>query len=405
MSNLNSILLITRDKESQTTLADLLARSRRPLELSAFAIRFPDDVKLLESFPLLQLVILEVRSISQGVRDIAAIATINPRILIIAISREKQPDWGLTLIQAGADEYLANPTNRGELEDVLGRAALIFEQKQKRADARGKVITVYNPSGGMGTTTIAVNLAVSLVAKGQTAALIDLNPFSGDAATLLDLNPTTTLTSFLERESSITPAELTGIMTRHGSGVQFLSATDEMGMGAPDQMPSILNMMRSRFGATVLDAGGSLSKSNLDIFGGSDVILYPLLLTRPAINNAGRYLKALKCHGFGPDLVKVVVNRYLSNENISMAQAEKLLEVTLFHTIPNSYMEINSSIYHGTPLVTGYPRSPVTMALAALATRVTTELTGNFFQRKPIPAPAPFEHGFFSGMPAAHVLG
>ncbi len=376
MSNPLSVLLVNSDSSSRTTIAALLARCRHTVELSATAVSLKEVVKHLESDTPPQVVILEVQSISQGVRDVSTILTIIPHSMIIVTSVEKQPDWILTLIRAGAGEYLTTPINSEELEDALERAARMFEQKQG-TETGGKVITVYNPSGGMGTTTISVNLAATLAAKGGTTSLVDLNPFSSDLVAFLDLNPAYTLSSIQETGERVDTSFLMSVMTPHSSGVKVLCGPEEIGLTAeitPNQILNLLTLIRSQFSVTIIDAGGSLSDRNLEIFNGSNLIIYPLLLTLPALNNARRYLKTMNQHGFGPNRVKVVVNRFLPKDDIRIADAEKILGVKIFHTIPNSYVEIKESIYKGTPLAIGYPRSPVTKALTELTGHIMTEL-------------------------------
>jgi len=383
MSNLMSVLLINSEGTFRTAIAALLLRCRCPIELIASVATLHEGMKHLESTTPPQVIILEVQSITQGVKDVSTILTINPQAMIMVTSMEKQPDWILTLIRAGAGEYLTTPINPTELEDALERAVRVLDHTHGTETVGGKVLTVYNPSGGMGTTTIAVNLAAAMAAtpasKGAMAALVDLNPFSSDVAAFLDLNPAYTLSSIEETGGRIDASFLTSIMIRHNSGVKVLCGPDEIGTTVemtPKQLQELIALIRKQFSITVFDTGGSLSERNLAIFNDSDVILYSLLLTLPALNNARRYLKALNQQGLGPEKIKVVVNRYLPKDDIRITDAEKILGVKVFHTIPNSYVEIKESIYKGTPLVTGYLRSPVTKALNELAGRVMTELIG-----------------------------
>jgi len=371
-----SILFINNDSASRSLLADILIDCRRPIEVSVRAVLLDEALMLLKSASPPQVVVLEVRSIAQGVRDIFAIHSINSLTIIITTSVTKSAEWVFTLIRAGATEYLTPATNTTELEDLLERAIRLFEQNH--GAAKGKVITVYNPSGGMGATTVAVNLAAAMTAKGEMTALVDLNPFSSDVSTFLDLAPAHTLGTLQMGGRPMSSAHLMDNIIQHTSGVRVLCGPEEIGMilkTTPEQILRLITLMRDRFSVTIIDAGGSLSMSNMELFNGSDVILYPLILTPPAIHNAGRYLKFLKRRGFGPDRVKVVVNRYLSTDDITISEAEDFLDAKVFHTIPNSYLEIKKSIYKGTPLVTGYPHTPITKALSELAGRLTIALS------------------------------
>ncbi len=400
MLNLHSILLIAQSKESRSIIADLIGECRRSLEISALPVLLPDGLQLLHSFSDPQVAILEVCSLAQGIRDISALLAVHPRTTILATTVEKRSDWRGTLIGAGAEEQLTTPTTCGELEGVLKQATRLFELKQGAAVAGGTIITVYNPAGGVGTTTMAVNLAASLAAREESTALIDLNPFSNDVTTFLDLTPAETVAGLLESEHCVTQGELQRVMTHHASGVRVLCGPDEVARestAAPDVLPNILSSLRGQFNFTIIDSGGSLSRRNLELFDASDVILYPLLQTQAAVSTADRYLKALKSRGVGPDRVKVVVNRYDSNEQLGVAVLEKKLGVAIFHAIPNSYREVNSSINKGTPLVTSYPRSSVARAFAELTARLTTPLPDRSPLKKMVFATPPLLRGFFAG--------
>ncbi len=375
MSSLHSLIIIS-DSDSPSTLENLLAGCRRPLELSATTITRREGLNRLGSDSPPQVVILVVQSIAQGIRDVSAILAVNPQAMIVATAEEKHPEWVPTLIRAGVDEYVTTPITTDGVEELLERAALMFVQRQG-GGGWGKVITVYNPSGGIGATTIAVNLAAALAVGGEIAALVDLNPFSSDVSAFLDLNPAYTLSTLRSTERRMNAGRLMDAMTRHASGVQVLCGPEETGAIVEitqEQMRDLLTTMRSRFGVTVIDAGGALSERNLETFDGSDVIIYPLLLTLPVLRNARRYLRGLHRQGFGPDKVKVVVNRHLPEEEMPIAQAEEFLGAPLLQTIPNSYPEVKESIYRGSPIVIGYPRSPVARALVLLAERIMTEL-------------------------------
>lgn len=372
-----SLLLINSATRTATTA--LLAQCRPHLDICASVDSLTAGMTHLKAGRPPHVVLLEVQSIAQGVRDISAILAACPQTMIMVTASEKQPDWILTLIRAGACEYLTTPLDRAELEGALERAARIIEQKQGGVVAGGKVISVYNPSGGVGTTTIAVNLAAVLTARGDKAALIDLNPFSSDVASLLDLTSVYTLSNIAASGSQVDASFLMSILTQHSSGIQVLCGPEEVGTTAemaPDRIRTLLSLMQSLFSFTLIDVAGTLTDQTHETFESSDMILFPLTLTLPALNNARRYLAALDFRGFGSDRVKVIVNRYLPKDDIKVADAEKILKVKVFHSIPNSFAETDESIYKGIPLVIGYPRSPITKALNELTDMVVTELTG-----------------------------
>ena len=271
-------------------------------------------------------------------------------------------------MRAGAQEYLLKPLDSNDLLEALQKAGRLHIDRNPKKEpvANGKVISVYNPIGGMGTTTIAVNLAAALAQKSDKVALVDLNFFSGDAAIFLDLNPKYTLTSLTANVSRLDDNFLMSVMARHSSGVYLLSDpldVDEAVGITPEQIGRILVFLKSIFEYVVIDTGGPLHGINQLTFENSTRIIYNTILSLPALKNAHRYMVAMQKHGVEQHKIMILVNRYLSRSDIKIADAEKILGQKVFMTIPNEYSDVNDSINRGKPLVNLYPRSPVSKAI------------------------------------------
>jgi len=87
----------------------------------------------------------------------------------------------------------------------------------------------------------------------------------------------------------------------------------------------------------------------------------------PGLKNTKRYIASMEKKGFQKDKVKLVVNRYIPRADISIDDAEKVLDWKVFHTIPNEYMDVVESINKGVPLVKLYPRSAVSKSIVQLS--------------------------------------
>ena len=318
--------------------------------------------------------ILEVKDLEQGVRETSFLASKYPQATVMATAAEKNPDWILRLIRAGAGEYLTKPIVVAELVDAVNKVARLHVQRIGQDSVKGAVISVFNPSGGMGTTTVAVNLAATLAAGGGSVALVDLNLFSGDIAAFLDLAPRYTLGNVISKIGHIDASFLKSVMVKHSSNVHVLNAPLDLGDAdriQPEQIREVIATLRTIFEYTVVDAGGQLFGSNLTTFNLSDQILFTTVLTLPALKNAKRYLTAMDREGLRPDRVKLVLNRHNPKDYIKISDAEKILNMKAYLAIPNVYAEAITSINKGIPLVTCYPRSPVAKAVEDLARQVT----------------------------------
>src|SRR5512138_8179 len=247
MPQILSIVIIDSDRETRETIESLI----RP---------YGDRVKLLgvtgdfaEGYRLIQtnnpaIVILGVAQLELGAEQIQNIASHFPRISIFVATTEKNPDWILRVMRAGATEYLLKPVVKTELFEALQKAGKLWlSSSRDEKAAEGKVISVYNPIGGMGTTTIAVNLAAAMAKESDKVALVDLNLFSGDVSTFLDVSTRYTLTSVTSNLTRMDASFLMSVMTRHSSGVYLLSepleVEETLGI-TPEQIQRVLTFLK-----------------------------------------------------------------------------------------------------------------------------------------------------------------
>jgi pilus assembly protein CpaE len=264
----------------------------------------------------------------------------------------------------GACSYLVKPYDIEQLVNHI-RNALAKQQQ-----AGMEIITVYNPLGGMGTTTIAVNLATCLAGNNSKVALIDLNLVSGDVATFLNINPAYTLNSIARNISRLDSSFMMSAMTQHSSGMYVLTApleVDESSDVTPEQINRILNICREMFSHVIIDTGGFIAGCNKEVFDASDFILYNTVMSLPNLKNTKRYIASLEKHGFQKGRVKLLVNRYTQRSDTSIEDVEQFLNWKIFHTIPNEYKDVVNSINNGVPIVSLYPRSAVSKAIVRLS--------------------------------------
>ncbi len=364
-----SLVIIDSDTTARDSITGTLKPFSETISIAGIVGNFGDGAKLIEkSSP--NVVILEVHDIQQGIQEVQLITSKFPRTSVIVSSAEKNSDWILSLMRAGAVEYMLRPITQEELKQALQKVGRFIFSKPAEEVLTGKIISAYYPTGGMGTTTVAVNLAASLALEGTKVALVDLNLFSGDISTFLDVNPTYTLSSVTSNIDRLDANFLMSVMTRHSSGPFVLTEpleVDDAISITPEQVQRTLKFLKGIFNYVVVDCGGQLEGCNMAVFESSDLILFTTALSLPALRNTKRYLTALERKGFHRDRVKLVVNRFLQKADIQIKDAEKVLGVTVFQIIPNDYMEVVTSINKGIPVVTMSPRSAVSKAMLNLA--------------------------------------
>ncbi|MCM0082882.1 AAA family ATPase [Geomonas sp. Red32] len=372
MASQFSIVIIDKDEQSRESIASTLRPYSETVTLAGSVDNFADGALTIQKASP-NVVILGVDSIEQGIKDVQFITLKYPRVSVIACSSEKNVEWFLSIMRAGAVEYLLRPIGQEELKQSLQKVGRFLLPTPGEEMAAGEIIAVYNPIGGMGTTTVAVNLAAALAEEGTKVALVDLNLEAGDVNTFLNVNPTYTLSSVTTNVQRLDANFLMSVMTRHVSGPFVLTEpveVDEAASITPEQVQRVLELLRGIFSYVVVDCVGQLAGCNLAIFSSAHRILFTTTLSLPALKNTKRYLSAMERKGFSPDLVKLVINRYQPKSDIQLKDAEKVLGRNVYQSIPNEYLDVVNSINKGIPVVKLAPRSPVSKAIQGLANRI-----------------------------------
>lgn len=366
-----SLVIIDSDKASRDSIAALLIPFGDMVKTMGSVDDFNEGVRIIQSTnPMV--VILDIKELAKGVEEIRHLLSRFPRLSVFVTAQEKNPDWILGVMKAGAVAYLLKPLDSADLSEELHKVGRLWVQPSPAAKAEkaAKIISIYNPLGGMGTTTIAVNLAASLAGENEKVALVDLNLFSGDISSFLDVNPSYTLSSVTSNIARLDASFLMTTMTRHSSGVYVLAEpleVEETFDITPEQVKRVLSILKAAFTYIVIDTGGHLAGCNMAAFESSDFVLFNTVLGLPSLKNAKRYLSAMSKKGLRKDKVKLVVNRYIHKADIRVEDAEKVLDFKVFQTIPNEYADVVDSINKGIPLVTLTPRSAVSRAIKNLA--------------------------------------
>ena len=371
-----SIVIIDKDKLSREFIVSTLSPYADSITLAGSVDKLTDSVCAVQK-AVPNVVFLGVEDIQQGIKDVQYITGKYPMVSVIACSSEKNSEWILALMRAGAVEYLLHPITQEELKQSLQKVGRFLFKTPSEEPPAGEILAVYNPIGGMGTTTVAVNLAAALAEGGTKVALVDLNLGSGDVNTFLNVDQTYTLSAVTSNIERLDANFLMSVMTRHASGPFVLTEpleVDEAVSITPQQVERTLEFLKGIFRYVIVDCVGQLAGCNMAIFGSSDLILFTTILSLPALKNTKRYRTAMERKGFGSDRTKLVINRYLPKSDIQIEAAEKVLGWSVYQSIPEENTAVVDSINKGMPVVKLLPRSPVSKAIQRLADRVKSEL-------------------------------
>lgn len=301
-------------------------------------------------------------------------------------SRDSDRAVLLQAMRTGAKEFFSQPIREQEVTQALRNFRERSEKaKQKEAVKTGQIIELIGSKGGVGTTTVAVNLAVSLaeMKRAHSVALIDRNMLFGEVPLFLEITPNYHWGEVTKNISRLDPTFLMNILSRHSSGVYVLPSPAILNghhMPTPEIMEHLLSVMQRMFDFVVIDGGQSLDETSLRILEMSDMVLLVSVLSLPCLANTKKLLKSFHALGYLPDeRVKVVINRHLKHPEVSLKDSEAAIDKKIFWTIPNDYRKSLSAINQGRPLSQLASKAPITKSVRELAYAVSE---GNQKQQK-----------------------
>jgi pilus assembly protein CpaE len=290
-----------------------------------------------------------------------------PEMGIIATAHDSSTSLVLKTIRAGAQEFLTRPVEHRELVEAVKRLSSMVRRTVGPKKKAGKIVTVFSSKGGVGVTSIATNLAVSLAKNAKrNTVIVDLNLQMGDAGLLLDLRPAYTTKDAVG--GNLDEARLKGLLARHESGVYLLSTPEhpvDVEKITPGLLLEIISLLRGMFDFIVVDAGHGFDGRVLEVVTLADLILVMAVLDVPTVRNAKRCISLFHELGYTGEKVKLVVNRYQKSK-VTLSDIEEATDTKVYWQIPNDYKTLIASIDAGVPAVIQSPRSKMSRAIEDL---------------------------------------
>lgn len=276
------------------------------------------------------------------------------------------------LIQAmriGVKEFIPLPLKPDVIKDSIIR--FLERQKKKKSKSSqnlGHIISVVGSKGGVGTTTIAVNLAVTLAMakKELSVALLDMNILFGEIPMFMDISPKYNWTDITKNIERLDEFFLANILFEHSSGVHVLPSPRYLSNSpapTPPIMEILLDLMASKYDYIILDLGQSLNETALTILHRSERILLVGIQSLPCLSNTNRLIKSFVDFGsINREKISIVLNRYFKKGMVSLKDAENGIGKKMSWIIPNDYVSSMSAINSGKPLCKIAPRSKIVVS-------------------------------------------
>lgn len=295
-----------------------------------------------------------------------------PATSVILIRRRVDTSVLAEALRSGMREVVEERDLAG-LGQAVHRAHQVWEALHGPADSgpaadAGRLITVFSPKGGVGKTTIAVNLAIAL-GQSSNVCLVDLDLAFGDVAITLQLFPARTLADAIPLEGGLDADSLETLLTPHRNGFQTLVAPVQP--DAKESIPAslvgkVLRLLKASFDYVIVDTAPSFDEHVLQAIDETDELLLVTTLDVPTLKNVKIAVETLDLLNFPKDQRRLVLNRADDKVGLTADKVEGTLGMPVSAAIPTS-PQVASSTNAGEPILSALPRHNVSRAIAALA--------------------------------------
>ncbi|REJ67271.1 MAG: response regulator [Planctomycetota bacterium] len=298
----------------------------------------------------------------------------NCQILVVSGSTDGQ--LILQAMRAGAKEFLALPLAPEDVVQALERIGQTGQSDGHRKNMGSKVIAVAGATGGVGTTSLAVNLGCCLAAvENHSVVLVDLDLCLGDADVCLDAIPDYTLVDVAQNAGRMDFTLLKRSLTKHASGLYLLPRPvqlDDVSEISPDDMGKILGLLKATFSHVILDLSKSFGPIDRVALAAADHVLLVTQLDLPCLRNVVRLMMSFNEMESLASKIKIVVNRFgMDDHQIGLKKAQETIGRDIFWQLPNDYRVMVDVRNNGIPLIEQAPRAAITQSIRKLATTLT----------------------------------
>jgi pilus assembly protein CpaE len=350
-----------------------------------------------------------------GITAVEMITRDVPIAQVIMMSVQSEADYLRRSMLAGARDFLTKPFTS---EDLVSTIRRVYRMGQTRAAtlaaaapptaqpqtggkggsavaARpgkvGAVIVVFGPKGGIGTTTLAVNLAVALHQRPDASRtiLVDASLQFGDVGVFLNLPPNRNITDLCATIEDLDPDSIDTSAIAHASGIKALLAPPRPEMAdlvSPDSLKRILEELRRQYDFVVVDTATVINDAVLTALDLADRIVLVATPDIPAIKNARLFFEITDALDYAPNKIMLVINKVDRRSGITAQMIEDNIKHQVVGQIPLDEILVLTSINRGVPLMVDQRIKPIGQAIQQFADRVAAE-----FRRPVEAAPMPAE--------------
>jgi pilus assembly protein CpaE len=293
-------------------------------------------------------VILDLRESHALPPTLATLKRQHPGTGVIIVAARMDPGLMLEAMRARVTEWVADPISAVELNAAVERVS-----SARPSSIQGQIFAFIGAKGGVGTTTIAVNVATALAqeVEDERTLLMDFHLSYGDAAVFMGADPRFSVADAMENTHRLDEAFFESLVVQSKTTGAHLLASAERAVGTVDlrRISTLLQFAATHYRYTLLDVPRS-EAAVLDSLEGVATILIVANQELATVRNAGRIAATLR-QRYGKERVKVVISRYDKQAEIGIEDVQRVVGSPVKYTVPSDYRVALTSLNKGRPIM------------------------------------------------------
>lgn len=305
-----------------------------------------------------------------------------PEAALVAILPDSDPVRVQQAMLAGARAFLIQPFTQVNLLSTLRRVRDLEARRRPLPGAAAavasaeeakplRVVALFGPRGGVGTSTLAANLAIALYEEtSQRVLLLEGKLLFGHLGLMLNLRSRNTLADLLPHAHALEESLVRDVVAEHASGIHVLLAptSPEVAQGVrPEALFSVVDGLRRQYDYIVIDAGSTLNDNSVTLLDMADRVVLVASPDLAALHDVSRFIQISRSLAYAPGKVVTVLNRAGMLGGVRVKDIQTALNHDLYAQIPDDAANALRSLNRGLPLLLKYPRSPASRGIQRLA--------------------------------------
>lgn len=377
------VVIVDDTEETRNNVKTLLSFEKR-IEIIGEAENGEEAVFIAkESKPDIMLMDINM-PVMDGIKATEEISMNVPETAVIIMSVQGENEYLRKAMAAGARDFLNKPFSSDDLINTILKTYDIESQRKQRSnvtrvkeEVKSKTISVFSTKGGVGKTTIASNIAVSLArSTKKRVALVDLDLQFGDVAIMLNASVKNTISDLIKEINVLSSEVMEDYLVTHFSGVRVLPAPVKPEYAeyiTASHVEKILNTLKESYHYVIVDTSASFHETVLAALDMSDKILLVSTLDLPTIKNVKSGLDVMETLHYPKEKINIILNKASEQFGIKYKDFENTLKHQIWSYIPEDSQTVITSANKGFPFVMTRAETKVAKAIMGIANEIAKE--------------------------------